>query len=108
MPTNVWVETLDIKKHIVLDHNIDMSTEDGIAEFEGIVSKVSDVLKHSNFYVSDVEFEKLDRMADENKAIVQLRTIIGWLEESGSPGKCTDELQYLYHWADENRVWLGN
>ena len=108
MPTNVWVETLDIKPHISLGRNIDWSTEEGITEFEGIVSKVSEVLKQSIFYVSDEEFMKMDRLDDKNKAIVQLRTIIQWLEEAGSPDKYSSELRYLYHWADENRVWLGD
>jgi hypothetical protein len=107
MPTNVWVETLDIKQHIVLDHNIDMNTEEGIAEFEAIKPKVTAVLKESMFYVSDADFEAMDKESDDYTAAYQLRTAVKWLEEAGSPEKYSQELEYLYDWADKNRIWLG-
>lgn len=108
MPVNVWHETLDIKTHIVLDHNIDMSTEAGIAEFERIKAEVTAVLKTSFYFVSDEEYATMDRLDPDLKPNVQLRTIIKWLEEAGDPQKYTDELHYLYNWADEFRVWLGD
>lgn len=105
MPTNVWVETLDIKPHISLDH--DINTEEGIAEFEGIKPKVTSVLKESIFYLSDEEYAEISKTDPDYKPVFELRTIIKWLEEAPSPEKYTKELQQLYHWADENRVWLG-
>lgn len=107
MPTNTWYETLDIKQHIELDHNIDISTEEGIAEFEEIKSKVTEVLKGSLYYITDEELAELSKDSEDYRPVRQLRTIIEWLEGAGSPEKYTQELGYLYNWADEFRIWLG-
>ncbi|MFD4858362.1 hypothetical protein [Streptomyces atratus] len=107
MPVNVWHETLDIKQHIVLDHNIDIQTEEGLAEFEAIKPKVTEVLKKSMFYISDEEFAALDKESSSYKPVWQLRTIIKYLEEAPTPEKYSTDLDLLYFWADENRVWLG-
>lgn len=107
MPVNVWIETLDIKPIIVLDHDIDISSETGIEEFEDIKSRVTTVLKTSLYYVSDEEYAAMDRTDPDFKPNVQLHTVMKWLEESGSPEQYSENLNYLYNWADDHRVWLG-
>ncbi|MFJ1700462.1 hypothetical protein ACIOHC_36325 [Streptomyces sp. NPDC088252] len=107
MPVNVWHEEIDIKKFITLDHDIDTSTDAGVSKFEEIKNQVTAALQESMFYRSPEQLALLPRSAAERGPALVLANIIEWLEGAVTPKQYNQELQHLYNWADENRVWLG-
>jgi hypothetical protein len=105
LPINKWAERINIAQYT--ENPVDDSTDEGHARFLQVRDSVVSELKKLRAWMPLEDIRKLDREDPRRGEALVIQYLVKDVAEANSVADFDRHMEYIYHWADEHRVWLS-